>query len=59
MALFYGLNGSNTQEIVAKTTFWYLPWWSLIVLAVAILVIVGLVWLIRRAFSNRRTKYRR
>lgn len=59
VALFYGLNGSNTQEVTAKATFWYLPWWSLVILGVLVLLIVGLIWLIRRAFGNRRTKYRR
>jgi hypothetical protein len=59
IALFYGINGSSSQEVVGKTTFWYLPWWSLVALGVVILLIVGLIWLIRRAFSNRRTKYRR
>jgi len=59
IALFYGLNGNNTQEITATTSFWYLPWWSIIILIVALLLIVGLVWLIRRAFSGRNKKYRR
>lgn len=58
MAVFYGLNGNNAQEITAKTSFWYFPWWSIISFVILILVIVGLVWLIRRAFSNRRG-YRR
>jgi len=59
VALFYGLNGNNTQELTAKTTFWYLPWWSLVLLGIVILLIVGLVFLIRRAFSNRGRRYRR
>lgn len=59
MALFYGLNGHSTQEVVAKATFWYLPWWSLVILGVLVLLVAGLIWLIRRAFSGRRTKYRR
>jgi len=59
VALYYGLNGNNTQEILGKTSFWYIPWWSIIALAVAIVVIVGLVWLIRRAFTNGRRRYRR
>lgn len=59
MVLFYGINGNNSQEVSSKTTFWYIPWWSIILLGVVILIIVGLVWLIRRAFGGRRTKYRR
>ncbi len=58
VALYYGLNGNNSQEILATTSFWYIPWWSVAVLAVAIILIVLLVWLIRRAFSGRRTRYR-
>lgn len=60
MALYYGLNGSNTQEIVGKATFWYIPWWSIILLGVMVLLLAGLVWLIRRAMTGGgRRKYRR
>ncbi|HEX8763061.1 MAG TPA: hypothetical protein VF733_04875 [Candidatus Saccharimonadales bacterium] len=58
IALYYGLNGNNSQEILASTSFWYLPWWSVVAFVVVILLIVGLIWLIRRAFSGRRTRYR-
>jgi hypothetical protein len=59
MALYYGLNGSATQEVTAKTSFWYLPWWSLVGLGIIILLIAGLVWLIRRAFTGGgRRRYR-
>lgn len=61
IALFYGLNGASTQEVQATASFWYLPWWSIVGLIVLILIIVGLVWLIRRAFGNggNRRRYRR
>lgn len=59
IALFYGLNGSNTQELQATTSFWYFPWWSIVGLVVLILIIVGLTFLIRRAFGNSRRRYRR
>jgi hypothetical protein len=59
MALYYGLNGNTTQEVVARTSFWYIPWWSLVGLGVVVLLIVGLVWLIRRAFTNGGRRYRR
>ena len=52
MSLFYGINGNTTQEIQAKTDFWYLPLWFLIALGVIVLLIVLLVWLGRRAFKN-------
>jgi hypothetical protein len=59
VALYYGLNGNNSQEILSATSFWYLPWWSIIVLLILILMIVGLVWLIRRAISGKGRRYRR
>ena len=40
LAVFYGLNGSNNQEVMGTATFWYLPAWFLIVVLVIILVIV-------------------
>lgn len=59
MALYYGLNGNATQEVTAKTSFWYLPWWSLVGLGIIILLIIGLVWLVRRAFTGGgRRRYR-
>lgn len=59
IALFYGINGSNTQEIQGTQTFWYFPWWSVIGLVVLILIILGLTFLIRRAFGGNRRRYRR
>lgn len=59
MALYYGLNGNNTQEVQAETSFWYIPTWFIIALIVLILFIAGMTWLIRRAFDNRRPRYRR
>lgn len=60
MALYYGLNGNTTQEIAASTSFWYLPWWSLVALGIIILIVVGLIWLVRRAFGGgSRRRYRR
>jgi hypothetical protein len=34
--VFYGLNGNQTQEILATASYWYLPTWFLIVLAVVV-----------------------
>jgi hypothetical protein len=60
MALYYGLNGNSTQEIIGTTSFWYLPWWSFVILGVVIAIIAGLVWLIRRAFNGGGSRrYRR
>jgi hypothetical protein len=53
LAAFYGLNGSTTQEVSATASFWYLPWWSIVVLVAALLVIIGILWLIiRKARRN-------
>lgn len=59
IALYYGLNGNNTQQVLASTSFWYLPWWSIVAFFALIIVIVLLVWLIRRAFGGGRRRYRR
>jgi hypothetical protein len=59
IALFYGVNGNASQELTATTSFWYFPWWSLIIFGILVALLIGLVWLIRRAFGNRYTKYRR
>lgn len=61
VAMFYGLNGNNTQEVQAVATFWYFPWWSIVGFFVLIIVIAVLVWLIRRAITGggSRRRYRR
>jgi hypothetical protein len=59
VALFYGLNGSSTQEAQATMSFWYFPWWSIVGFFVFIIVLAALIWLIRRAFAGNRRRYRR
>jgi len=59
VALYYGLNGNNSQEMLASTSFWYLPWWSIVTLVVLVLLLVGLALLIRRAITGKRRRYRR
>ena len=39
----YGINGSNSQNVVANTSFWYLPWWSLASVAVFIGAVIAIV----------------
>jgi len=41
---YYGQNGNTTQEIVGTGTFWYLPIWFLIAVAVLLLIITFIVW---------------
>ena len=36
--LFYGQNGNNTQEIRQTATFWYLPWWFILISIIVLLV---------------------
>jgi hypothetical protein len=44
--VFYGQNGNQTHEINATASFWYLPYWFLLVLAVIIAALaVGIWWL--------------
>lgn len=59
IALYYGINGSSTQEILASTSFWYLPWWSIVLLIVIILLIVWLVWFVMRKIKGKRRRFRR
>lgn len=42
--LFYGQNGNVTQEIQGSSTFWYLPYWFIILVLVLLVVIIFLVW---------------
>lgn len=35
--LFYGQNGNNTKEVVGNASFWYLPWWFVLVFVAALL----------------------
>ncbi len=60
LSVIYGENGTETREITAKTTFWYLPWWflGLIVLGIGVLVIIGF-YVKARVSSYRSRKTRR
>ncbi|HEY1085819.1 MAG TPA: hypothetical protein VGE34_03795 [Candidatus Saccharimonadales bacterium] len=42
--IFYGQNGNNTSEIVKTVSFWYLPWWFILVFLVVLLVAIYFVW---------------
>ena len=60
--LFYGQNGNNTQEITGAGSFWYLPWWFIIILVILVGIIVYVIWRIKNAVngatSGRRSKKR-
>lgn len=51
---FYGQNGNNTKEIIRTATFWYLPWWFILLVLVVLAVVAYYVWRI-----VRRIKYGR
>lgn len=42
--LYYGQNGNNTREVTGVTTFWYLPWWFIIVFTLVLLVVAYFTW---------------
>jgi len=49
LAVYYGLNGNPTQQILATTTFWYLPYWFLIIVLVVLgAVLYAVYWLIHK-----------
>jgi hypothetical protein len=56
---FYGINGNQSQEILVSSSFWYLPTWFLIVLAVVLggLALAG--FLIYRRLTGVRSFKRR
>lgn len=58
---FYGQNGNNTQEIVKTASFWYLPWWFILVVAVLIVIIALAIWRVVYAIQkrNRNSKFKR
>jgi Bacterial protein of unknown function (DUF916) len=41
---FYGINGSNTQEIDTTAILWYFPWWAIIVATAGIAVLAFVVY---------------
>lgn len=50
---FYGRNGNDTQELIGKASFWYLPWWFIAVVAVALLFVSYHIWKIVRHIRRR------
>jgi len=46
--LFYGQNGNNTEELSGTATFWYLPWWFIIVSVIVLLIAAYFIWRIVR-----------
>ncbi|MGD0284219.1 MAG: hypothetical protein ABSB12_01295 [Candidatus Saccharimonadales bacterium] len=44
LAIYYGLNGNPTQQILATTTFWYLPFWFLIIVFGGLGIIIYMIY---------------
>lgn len=60
LTVLYGENGNETREITAKATFWYLPWWFVGVMVVALAIVAGIVvYIVRRVKDIRGRKTRR
>ena len=53
MSMFYGENGSESREITAKASFWYLPVWFMITFGIlTALIVLGIVLAIFRIRRN-------
>ncbi len=60
LSLFYGDNGTASQEISETATFWYLPVWFIIAVAVVLLIIgIAVRSLVNKVRSVGKHKYSR
>lgn len=56
LAAYYGQNGNTTRDLVGKASFWYLPWWF-ILLSVVVLSFVGYhIWKFIRFIRSKTGK---
>ncbi|HSX31452.1 MAG TPA: hypothetical protein VLE99_06050 [Candidatus Saccharimonadales bacterium] len=46
--VFYGQNGNETKEITAVASFWYLPWWFIILVLVILAALAAGIWWLQR-----------
>ncbi len=53
LTLFYGINGSATQEIHATAMFWYMPWWFIVCILMLIGILAFIIWLVRQKIAAR------
>ena len=54
--VFYGINGSNTQEIDKTVVFWYVPYWSVGVLLVILAVLAFGLYRLRDVYGVYKAK---
>jgi hypothetical protein len=40
LEVYYGQNGNPTQEVIATTSFWYIPIWLVILIIIILLIII-------------------
>lgn len=59
LSVFYGINGSSTQEINATASFWYLPLWFIGIVIGVLAILAFIIVLIRRKLIGRRSAKRK
>lgn len=52
--MYYGQNGNNTKEINSTVSFWYLPWWFVIVVLVLLAVAAFFIWRLVRKIQGHK-----
>lgn len=55
LAGFYGQNGNNTEELNGTASFWYLPWWFIIISLLVLSYVAYRIWRIVRYIRNRKS----
>jgi hypothetical protein len=50
--VFYGQNGNQTHEITANASFWYLPFWFLVLLAIILIALAGGIWWLQKKIKT-------
>ncbi len=58
MSLFYGINGSSTQEINAVATFWYLPFWFIAIIVLLLAILAFAIYKVRSKLIGTKTHKR-
>lgn len=59
LSIFYGINGSSTQEITAASTFWYLPWWFVGIVLAVLAVLAFIIFKIRNRLIGQVSRKRK
>ncbi len=59
MSLFYGINGSNTREIDAVATIWYMPWWFIGVILLVLAAVAFVIYKVRKSLVGSKSHKRK